>query len=65
MSNEQITKFRTLLQDGIDFREKVLFPKNSIMEISQSVQDQEVTRKEQALLKCILAQFEKVFVVEE
>ena len=64
MSNEHITKFRTLLQEGIDFREKVLFPKNSIMEISQSVQDQEVTRKEQALLKCILAQFDKTFWAE-
>jgi len=65
MSNENITKFKNLLQEGIDFREKILFPKNSIMEISQSVQDQEVTRKEQALLKCILAQFEKTFAVEE
>jgi len=65
MSIESITKFRNLLQDGIDFREKILFPKNPIMEISQSINDQEVTRREQALLKCILAQFDKTFTVEE
>jgi len=61
---ENITKFRNLLQEGITVRENVLFPKNPIFEISQSVQDQEVTMKEQALLKCLLIQFEKLFLEE-
>jgi hypothetical protein len=58
---ENIQKFRSLLQEGIDCREKVLFPKNPLFEISQSIQDQEITRQEQALLKCLLVQFEKMF----
>jgi len=62
---EYYEKFKALLEDGIVFRERVLFPGNPLLEISQSVQDQEITRKEQALLKCILAQFKKMFPEEE
>ena len=64
MTKENIQKFKALIQEGIDFREKVLFPTNPLFEISQSVLDQEVTRKEQALLKCLLLQFDKMFVEE-
>lgn len=61
MSNENISKFKHIIQEGIDLRESILMPRNPLFEISQSLLDEEVTRKEQALLKCILAQFGKMF----
>jgi len=61
MSNENIPKFKHIIQEGIDLRESILMPRNQLFKISQSILDEEVTRQEQALLKCILAQFLKMF----
>ena len=51
-------QFRQLLVKAIDVREKVLMPENPLFGIAQSVQDEEVTRKEQSLLKCLLGQYD-------
>lgn len=60
----QINKFRKELQQAIDVRDAVLYPKTTLYTISQSIQDQDITMKEEALLKCVLALFDKVFGVE-
>jgi hypothetical protein len=58
---ENMISFRTLIIDAINVREAILFPKNPLFEVSQSVMDQEVTRKEQDFLRYLLIEFESLF----
>jgi len=64
-TEENIPKFKALLVKAIDIREQALYADNPLFKLSMSVQDEEIARKEQALLKCLLSQFEKMFIVEE
>lgn len=59
-----IPQFRAILEKAIDVRENALYADNPLFKLSMSVQDEEIARKEQALLKCLLGQFEKMFEVE-
>lgn len=62
--SENCKMFKSYLESGIVTRERILFPGDPILEISQSIQDQEVTRKEQTLLKKVLDQFTLTFMEE-
>lgn len=59
-----VTEFRSLLVDSIEFREKALYPSNPLFELPFDSRMEEVTQREQALLKCILVQFDKKFINE-
>jgi hypothetical protein len=60
-TNENTVLFRTLIIDAINVRESILFPTNPLFEVSQSVMDQEVTRKEQVFLRYLLNEFDNLF----
>jgi hypothetical protein len=62
---DKIKKFENLVIDAIDVREKALHPDNPLFELPISVQDEEMTLKEQNLLKCILVQYRVIFGAEE
>ena len=57
--------FQELLLKAIDVREKALYPTNPLFELPLDVAGEEIARKEQALLKCILSQFRTMFGVEQ
>jgi len=61
---DPIKEFQDLLLKAIDVREKALFPTNPLFELPLDVAGEEITHKEQALLKCILGQFRTMFEVE-
>ena len=62
---EKLKKFDQLITDAIIVREKALHPENTLFELALSVQGEEITLKEQSLLKRILVQFREVFEVKE
>ena len=64
MSETVINQFQATLKKAIDIRESALYHENPLFTISMSVEDEEITRKEQALLECVLEQFNKMFIVE-
>lgn len=64
LDSDHIQKFRALIEEAIDYRENALFPPNPLFTLSQSINDQEITKKEQAVLICVLSQFDKIFGVE-
>lgn len=57
--------FQELLLKAIDAREKALYPVNPLFELPLDVAGEEIVRKEQTLLKCILGQFRTMFEVEQ
>jgi hypothetical protein len=59
-----VKKFQNLLQKAIDVRESALYPDNPLFELPLDIKAQEITQKEQVLLKCLLQQFNKLFTVE-
>lgn len=59
-----INKFQTMLKKAIEVREQALYAENPLFKLSMSVQDEEIARKEQALLKNLLSEFNKTFTVE-
>jgi len=59
-----VKKFQNLLLKSIDVRENALFPENPLFELPLDIRAQEITQKEQILLKCLLQQFNKLFVIE-
>lgn len=60
-TEENLTKFKALLKKSIEIREKALYPDNPLFELALDMKGEEITQKEQALLKCLLTQFEKMF----
>ncbi|MEN6290957.1 MAG: hypothetical protein ABFD07_02930 [Methanobacterium sp.] len=60
---DPIAEFQELLLKAIDVREKALYPANPLFELPFDVAGEEMARKEQALLKCILGQFKTMFEV--
>ena len=62
---EKLKKFDQLITDAITVRENALHPENTLFELPLSVQGEEITLKEQNLLKRLLVQFRSVFEVEE
>lgn len=60
-TTENILKFKAMLTKAIDVRENALYADNPLFKLSMNLQDEEIARKEQALLKCLLGQFEKMF----
>lgn len=59
----QINQFQVLLKKSIDVREKALFPENPLFELPLDAKGEEIVQKEQALLKNILLEFNKLFEV--
>jgi predicted metal-dependent peptidase len=59
-----IESFRSLLEGAIDIRENALFPENPAFALPLDSKGEEITLKEQALLKCLLGQFNNLFGVE-
>lgn len=59
-----VESFRALLEGAIDVRERALFPENPAFALPLDVKGEEIALKEQALLKCLLVQFNKMFEVE-
>ena len=53
--------FQELLTKAIDVREQALYPGNSLFELPFDSKTEEVIQREQALLKCLLTQFNKMF----
>ena len=60
-TEENILKFKALLKKGIEIREHALYPENPLFALALDMKGEEITQKEQALLKCLLGQFEKMF----
>ena len=54
-------EFQQLLKKAIDVRERALFPENPAFELPIDSKTEEIIQKEQALLKCLLTQFNKMF----
>ena len=59
-----LNDFKELLEKAIEVRERALFPTNPLFELPLDARGEEITMKEQTLLKCLLAQFKKTFEVE-
>lgn len=60
----KINDFKELLEKAIEVRERALFPTNPLFELPLDAKGEEITMKEQTLLKCLLTQFKKTFEVE-
>lgn len=59
-----VKKFQNLLKKAIEIRENALYPENPLFELPLDMKAQEIAQKEQVLLKCLLQQFNNLFVVE-
>jgi|GEM_PF-6256820 len=59
-----VNKFQLMLKKAIDVREQALYAENPLYKLSMSMQDEEIARKEQELLRDVLAEFNKLFTVE-
>ena len=59
-----ILLFQALLKKAIEVKEKALYPENPLFELPLDAKGEEITQKEQAVLKCVLTQFNKIFEVE-
>lgn len=59
-----IPQFQALLKKAIDVKEKALYPENPLFELPLDAKGEEIAQKEQVVLKCVLAQFNKIFGVE-
>lgn len=59
-----INQFQVMLKKAIYVREQALYAENPLFKLSMNLQDEEITRKEQRLLKDVLSEFNKMFTVE-
>lgn len=59
-----INQFQVLIKNAITVREKALFPDNPLFELPLDSKGEEIVQKEQALLKHVLFQFNKMFDVK-
>ena len=59
-----VESYRSLLEGAIEVRERALFPENPAFALPLDSKGEEITLKEQALLKCLLEQFNNLFWVE-
>jgi hypothetical protein len=57
----KLVKFKGMLEKSISFREAVLFPDNTLFSLPIDRRTEEIIEREQANLKCLLSQFEKLF----
>lgn len=53
--------FRELLQEAINIRENALYPDNLLFELPFDSKTEEIIKREQAIIRCILDQFNKTF----
>jgi hypothetical protein len=57
----KLSKFKSLLEKGIEVREAALFPENPLFSLPIDRNTEVIIEREQAVLKCLLSQFEKMF----
>jgi len=62
MNTEQnLTKFSEMIKTAIEVRENAIYEKNPLFRLPLTLQDEDIARKELALLMCLLDTFNKMF----
>lgn len=62
--DKAISEFISLIKMAIQKKEEALYPANPLFELSLGAKGEEITQKEQVLLRYVVTEFKKIFEVE-